>query len=78
MTPYQLAVEALKTDREKFLNDECPVKSSCGTCPFKWQPHFPTDSKTGVKEYTCGIDPDYLENTGVIDQLKIDYPEYYL
>jgi hypothetical protein len=78
MTPYQLAVKAFKTDPEKFLDDSCPVESNCATCPFKWQSHFPADPKTGVGEYTCGIDPDYIRNTGIIDQLKIDYPEYYL
>ena len=78
MTPYQLAVKALETDPEKFLDDDCPVKDSCDTCPFKWQSHFPTDPKSKEKEYHCGIDPVYIRNTGIIDQLKIDYPEYYL
>lgn len=78
MTLYQLTVKALKTDSEKFLDDSCPIENiRCINCPFKWQPHFPADPKVDYA-YTCGIDPEYLKNTGIIDQLKIDYPEYYL
>jgi hypothetical protein len=78
MTPYQLAVKALKTNPERFLEDSCPIENiGCFNCPFKWQSNFPADPKVGYA-YTCGIDPEYIKNTGIIDQLKIDYPEYYL
>lgn len=78
MTPYQLAVKALKTNPERFLEDSCPIeKISCYNCPFKWNDKFkphPNDKKV----YHCGIDPEYLKNTGIADRLKTNYPEYYL
>ena len=78
MIPIELVAEAYAESPDSFNDDDCPPSANginCEKCKYRNPSYDPTSHDTA---YRCGIDPNYIKEHNVIDQLKLIIPEHFI